>query len=173
VQHDAEREDIRTIVNGAAGDLLGRHVGRYAHDRAHLGVPGRGHGGVAGRHCPQVLGQAEVQHLDPAVTGHHNVSGLQIAVNDPFFMRSRKRIGQRVGNRDDLLDRQTTMRNELPERLPFDQFHGGKVDTIGFLDGKDRDNMRMILKPGRAPSFISAARYTCPMPPAPIAAATR
>jgi hypothetical protein len=65
-------------------------------------------------------------------------------VNDPFFMRGRKRIGQRVGNRDDLLDRQTTMRNELPERLPFDQFHGEKVDTTGFLDGKDGDNMRMI-----------------------------
>ena len=42
--------------------------------------------------------QSEVEDLHMAVVCHHHVRGLQIAVDDVFPMRRRKRVGQR--NRD-------------------------------------------------------------------------
>ena len=47
VEEDAEGEDVGAMVERAAGDLFGGHVGGGAHDDADLSLCG-GDGGVAG-----------------------------------------------------------------------------------------------------------------------------
>lgn len=47
----------------------------------------------------------------------------QVAMDDSFLMRRGQRLGQRTGNLEDLLDRQSARGNQPIERLPLDQFH--------------------------------------------------
>ena len=47
-----------------------------------------------------VLGEAEVEHLDAPFRAHHHVGRLQVAVNDAACVRGGKRLGDRHGNRE-------------------------------------------------------------------------
>ncbi len=71
VEHGAEREDVRAMVDAAAGGLLGGKVARGAQHHARLGKAGI-----------TQLGDAEIHHLDGAAVGDHQVGGLQVAVDD-------------------------------------------------------------------------------------------
>jgi hypothetical protein len=76
-------------------DLFGRHVRHGADDGPHLRPE-------VGDVFPEADGvgvnrprQSEVEDLYTAVVSHHHVRGFQIAVDDVFPMRRRKRVGQR------------------------------------------------------------------------------
>jgi hypothetical protein len=63
---------------------LGRHVGNGSQDHPRL----RHQLGLFGLVLRLgQLGETEVQHLDPAVAGHHDVCWFEIPVNDPSLMR--------------------------------------------------------------------------------------
>ena len=86
VEHDAERVDVAPAVDVEALGLLGREVGRGAHDQAGLGdlvVE------IADR--PR---DAEVGHLHLAVGGDEHVAGLDVAVHDAVAVR----VGERLGD---------------------------------------------------------------------------
>ena len=94
VEQDAERPQVGADVDGRARRLLGRHVGRGAHDHAQAG----GRGGQGGRLRPvrpgrrlglgvEGLGQAEVEHLDGPVVAHLDVGRLEVAVHDARLVR--------------------------------------------------------------------------------------
>src|SRR6266852_9479765 len=55
-----------------------------------------------------------------------------------------QRLGQRAGNLDDAFDWQAIRRDQPIQRLPLDQFHGEKVDAVGFFHRVQRYNIRMV-----------------------------
>ena len=60
--------------------------------------------------------QSEVEDLHMAVVSHHHVRGFQIAVDDVFPMRRRKRVGQRNRDVEEPRQRESAIRNPLVER---------------------------------------------------------
>ena len=139
-------------------DLFGRHVRHRADD--HPG-PCEPEGGdvVAGTEkvCVNRPRQPEVEDLHTAVVSHHHVRGFQIAVNDVFPMRRRKRVGQ--GNRDveEPRQREPVPRYPLVERAPLDELHSHERNTTVFLDGEDGHDVRVVER-GDGASFPAEAR---------------
>ena len=130
VEHDAEREDVAAAIQRARLDLLGRHVGPGAEDRARLrelqlrGILVRtaGLGTVTTR-------QAEVQDLDPAIVGDHHVAGFQVAVGDLLLVRGAERVGKRGRDVEEPRHRDAGRGDHLVERPPFDQLHRQEADA--------------------------------------------
>ena len=87
-QHQAERVDVRTCVDRAAGDLLRRHVARGSDAASFDREPGR---------C--IVGHprdAEIEHLDVQprqITPHADVLGLDVAMNNALVVCVRERLG--------------------------------------------------------------------------------
>ena len=63
-----------------------------------------------------VLGQAEVEHLHPAVRAHHDVGRLEVAVDDAAGVRGGQRFGNRHGDRQQLVQLEAARRNQPVER---------------------------------------------------------
>jgi hypothetical protein len=83
VEQRPERVHVGPGVNRLSAGLLRRHVGEGAEQRARPGLggvpaPGRAVGGAE----DVLLGEAEVQDLEPAVRGYHDVRRLDVAVHD-------------------------------------------------------------------------------------------
>ncbi len=91
VEHRAEREDVRPRGYGSPFGLLGRHVGRRAHDEAWTRVEA-GHG-VLGLTALDELRQAEVEDLGAAVAGYQDVGWLDVAMDDAASVRGIERRG--------------------------------------------------------------------------------
>ena len=72
VQQDAEREHVTAGCDGVATQLFRAGVLRSQQPAARPGESGTG---------AEELGDAEIQEHRPAVGGHEDVSGLQIAVD--------------------------------------------------------------------------------------------
>jgi hypothetical protein len=73
-EHDADREQIRALIERVFDDLLGRHVAVLALERAGLGlVRALWIGGA---------GDAEIDELDVAARGQQHVGGRDVAVDD-------------------------------------------------------------------------------------------
>ena len=54
-------------------------------------------------------------------------------MHNAFFMRRRKRVAQRTGNLDNLLEWESTLRNHSVQRESFDELHRQKMDAVAFL----------------------------------------
>ncbi len=88
VEQDPEREDVRAVVDGQPLRLLRRHVGDRPDDASVLGDRLRlAQRAVAHDAVVAQLGEAEVEHLEPAVGREHHVLGLQVAVQDALAVR--------------------------------------------------------------------------------------
>ncbi len=144
VEENAEGKNVGAMVERAAGDLFRRHVGGCAQDDADLRLCGS-HGGVAGGALGvDVFCEAEIEDFDAAVMGDHDVGGFEVAMDDALFVRGGERVGDSLGDFDDLRGRKATGVREAVERLAFDEFHGEEVDAFGFFDREDGDDVRMI-----------------------------
>jgi hypothetical protein len=71
-------------------------------------------------------------------------------MNYAFFVGGGECVGDVFGDFDDLRGRKTTGMGEAVERLAFDEFHGEEVDTVGFFDGEDGDDVRVVERGDRA-----------------------
>ena len=157
VEHDAEREEIGAMVGGEHAQLFGRHVGEGADGEAFLGEGGLGMkahrlGGVVFAQ----LGEAEVEHLDPAVLVDHDVAGLEIAVLDPLGVGRGQGVGERHGDLEELLERQAAGRNELGEGLALDVLHGEEALAVGLFDRIDGDDVGMVERGDRLDLALEA-----------------
>ena len=144
MEQDSERKNVGAMVERAARCLLGRHVGGRPHYHAYFRSAVRGHGGVSEVGAANILGKAEVEHLDPAFMRDHDVGRLQVAMHDAFLMRRSQRIPQSAGDLDDLFEGKPACADEPVERLTFDELHGQEVDAVGFLHRVDGDDVRVV-----------------------------
>ncbi len=96
VEHHADREDIRAVIDRLALELLGRHVGQRADDHADAGR-GRRHrlGCIAVGFRAVELDKPEVENTHAAVVADHHVPRLEVAVDDAFGVRRLEGVGQR------------------------------------------------------------------------------
>ena len=141
VEDEAEGEDVG-LDGGLAGDeLLGRHVGDGA---AACGVGGAGDGvgarfaladGAGGVELglvgAEAAGEAEVEDLDEAAVGEHDVGGLEVAMEDAEVVRGGEAVGDLDAGGEDELEAGRAFGDELVEGLAGDVLH----DDVGFFAG--------------------------------------
>ncbi len=100
VEDRAQGEDVGSLIDRLALELLRRHVGRRAEDLSFrcqkLGFE-VGVGVDLLRLLTGDLGETEIQDLELAPSGDHDVAGFEIAVGDAAFVGGADRVGDRDG----------------------------------------------------------------------------
>ena len=149
-EHDAEREEVRPVIDGPPERLLRRHVGHGPDDHArdrHLRLRvTRGLGALG----PHELGEAEVEHLDEPALGPHQVRALDVAVHDPAGVRLVQRIGDLQADLDDLADRQRPFRDARRQQFALDILHHDEVGAARLADVVGDGDVRRAEQRGRA-----------------------
>ncbi len=162
VEHDAEREEIRAVIDGKPERLFGAHIAGRADHLADLRAHQLAGIGVAD---PR---DAEIEQLGgQPVVGEQDVRGLDVAVHDAARMRIGERVGHLHAERQDALIGHAALRLEhLVERPAGDQLHRDIGDAIGLADVVDRRDIGMAERAGRgrlaqeaAPDFGIAAIF--------------
>ena len=125
-QH-AQREDVRPRVDVAAQSLLGRHVRdgpeHGARRRARRVRADRAPGlAPLARHGPERR-EAEVQDLHAPSFVHHDVPGLDVAMDDPARVRGREGVGDLQDDVHGLGDVRRALLEKRRERAPRDVLH--------------------------------------------------
>jgi hypothetical protein len=157
VEQHTEREYVAAGVDQLPLGLLGRHV-RGRADHPALGRRIEGHGLVSV--IAVVLdefGQPEVEDGDAPLLRNHDVGWLEIPMGDPAGVSRSESVGQGRGQIEQSVERKPPLGNQLPERLPLDDFHGKQDAARGFFDRVDRNDVRMIEGRDR-PGFPLEAR---------------
>ena len=76
------------------------------------------------------LRKTKIQNPQPTITGQHDVVGLEVSVEDFFFMSSSERLGDGFGDSDRFFDTQPLLLQSFSERLPFQVFQGDVGATL-------------------------------------------
>jgi hypothetical protein len=140
VQHDAETVEIGAAVDRAAARLFGTHVVRRADDRAGAGHAQRGF--VRAR-------DAEIGEDGRAVFAQQDVVGLDVAVDDAFFLRIGKRRGDLA--RDAQRQRGRERRAVAGQHLAAaDVFHRDVMQVAGVADVMDAHDVAVMQLGGDA-----------------------
>ena len=140
VEHDAEREQVRTRIGGAAQRLLGRHVGDGPQHGADHRVGPHGERGVQRRPAGwrlQELGQPEVEHLHLAACGDDDVGALDVAMDDAPAVRFGQRVGHLPGDVHGLAHGERAMGDARREDLALDVLHHQEVGALVLADVVD------------------------------------
>jgi hypothetical protein len=136
VQHDAERVDVRALIEPrrAPAPLFRRHVRRRAQPRPHEGVHGI-QAGVGG--CLRFR-DAEVQQLDHraaalvSVLEQEDVARLHVTMNQAAAVNCRQRAGELQADLDRRPHLQPAQaRDPLRQSLTFQQLHHQVGQPIG------------------------------------------
>ena len=92
------------------------------------------------------LGQAEVQDLDHAGRRDLDVRGLQVAVDDPSFVRDLESLGDLSRDRQRLVhgNGDASLAEPRRERLPLDELEHQEAGRVRFLESVDAADVRMI-----------------------------
>ena len=72
---------------------------------------------------PVSFRQAEVEHLHRAVRAHLDVRWLEVAMDDPLFVRGFERLGDLLRDRQCVIERDRPLRDPVRQRRPLDQLH--------------------------------------------------
>src|SRR5262245_35106240 len=110
--------------------LLGRHITRCSENK-----PGntrqtqkrRRIGCRLGSCVLQGFGQSEVQNLDLAVRSDLHIRGLQVTMNDAFFVCGFERFADATSNGQCFRSRNRTTPDSLDKRLAFDELEHEKA----------------------------------------------
>ena len=102
------------------------------------------------RHILDLLGQAEVEHLDLSARRDEDVAGLEIAVDDALGMRRLERVGHADGQVQHDGHREWPPPNRGPQRLAFDQLHRDEMLAVVLADVVDGADVGVIQRRGRA-----------------------
>ena len=146
-QNHAERKQVGPSIERETFHLLRRHVVGRTDDGAVRRQRLRGQlarGRVGVRQILHPLGEAEVHHLHVPVRGHHDVGGLQIAVQKPAGVRFLERLGDLSGQAQGLRQRQSASREPAIQRVAGDVLHHQEERGRVFADFEDLADVRMI-----------------------------
>ena len=142
------------MIDAIAARLLGRHVGGRADDEARRRVrTGRSDRRCVGRDHFDELRQAEVDDLRVAVLGDHHVGRLEIAVDQPLFVRTGKPFSDLDRDIERALGLQGPTDQDLAELVTADQLHRDERHTLGLADFVDHRDVR-VLDQRRGPRFL-------------------
>jgi hypothetical protein len=156
VEDDAEREDVRARVEGPAPQLLRRHVGRSAGGQAFArGGGGRRHGqggavrGRVGVGPGEILGQSEVHDLGVALGGHHDVGGLDVAVDDALLVGRPQGLDDLGGGLEGFAGGQGPLADPVAQGPALDELHGEEELVLDLADLVDAADVGMAEGRGR------------------------
>ncbi len=90
------------------------------------------------------LRQAEVEHLHRAIRPDLDIRGFQVAVDDALLVRRFERVGNLGGDRQRLLERHRSARDDVREVLTLDQFHGQGAHAVELFEAVDLGDVRVI-----------------------------
>ena len=123
VEHRTEREDVGAVVDRLAAHLLGRHVAdRPKHGSGRRLRHRHGDGQrAAGIRVRIDVREAEIQNLDPAVSGRDDVLGLEIAMDDAALVGGGDRGGHLARIVDGFPHRQRAVAEPITQRYAVDQ----------------------------------------------------
>ena len=133
VEQGPQRVHVGARVDGLAAGLLRRHV----RERPEQGSPSRPGGVAAPRRAVRmaehvVLGEAEIQDLEPTVRGHHDVRGFDVAVHDAAGMGCPKGFREAVHDLEGLLQRRWLPPCVLRQGLARHVLHRDEPDRTLF-----------------------------------------
>ena len=138
IEHAPKRPDVGSLVDDLSTRLLRTHVGGGAEDHA-LTRPVHchrrrlrevGHRSFAGHHfC-----QPEVEDLHSAVWCDLDVRWLEIAVDDPFLVRSIEPVRDLARDGQRLRDREWTPLKSVRQRRALNEFEDETAHTVGFFE---------------------------------------
>ena len=155
VQHAAERKHVAAMIGGKSLRLFRRHVRRRAEDHAclrrhHAQRRGMrravraGLTGPDGRLVRHRLREAEVGDFHLVVRRDLDVGRLQIAMDDPFFVRGFERLHDLMADLQRLFDWHGAALQALGQRFSLDQFHDEEVAAARLLHPIQRRDVGMI-----------------------------
>ena len=157
-EHDAEREDVGPVIDRMAECLLGGHVGDGAEhhpgDRDLLLRDLRVRTAIFDE-----LREPEIEHLDEASVGPHQVCALDVAVNDAARVRFVEGVGHLQADFQRVAQRERTVRDPLRKELAFHVLHDDEIraavlaDVVGDGDvgrSEHRRGARFGQQPGAA-----------------------
>ena len=164
VEHHPQRKDVAALVDRAAVVGLGRHVLRRAR-RAGVELRGRRRlrrPRAAAGHPPR---DAEVEDLDFAPAGEHEVLGLDVAMDEALLVRSRQRLDALPREVPERFDRHG-LAQAAAQRFAFDVLHDDEqlvTQVEHVVDGGDA----AVVHPARAPRLLehSCAPLRCVLSP--------
>src|ERR1019366_9323334 len=175
VEDDAEREEVRPLVQGAAERLLGGEIVEGADDHAFARVP-PGPGRVA-RALGQELAEPEIEHLHATVRREHEVRGRDVPVQDAALVRDLQALERLNRDVEALRDREPSLIHDLVEAFALQvlehQIEGARREARVLFMNRPRifaslwSAVGRILMATRRPSAESDASYPSPMPPRP------
>ena len=97
-----------------------------------------------------LLGEAEVHDLGIAARRHHDVGGLDVAMEDAVRVRLAQGVDDLNGARQDLVQTERRPAQPRVERFALDVLHRDVLAAVGFADFVDGADVRMIERGGRA-----------------------
>ena len=147
IENGPKRKEVAARIENFTAGLLRRHVGNGADGGARSGLKGGfevgdGFGFVAIR--DHELSEAEVEDFGVAALGEKNVGGLDVAMNDAFFVRGVESVGNFDTDFGGFGDGEWASRQKLVEGLAFEKFHGDVGAAVLLLDGVNGADSRMI-----------------------------
>ena len=140
VEHDAERPQIAAIIGRLAAKNFRSKISQRAADAAALWRARVGERWLIGTANLHLLREAEVEHLDQAFRGDHDVGRFEIAMRDAAVVRARQGGGDLNAVAQHDLWRQSDAAAHLAQALAFDQFHNDvevALRLANFVDGAD------------------------------------
>ena len=133
VEHEAQREDVGAVVDGLTRDLLRRHVLRRAEEHARLRL-----------HARLVhVGDAEIHDLHAAVGQHHDVAGLDVAMDDAALVGEREPFRDGGGDSHRLRRGEAHRADEVAKIPSFEKLHRDERRVALAAHVVDRDDRRM------------------------------
>ena len=156
-QHDAEREQIRAVVDRSTERLLRGHVRHRPDDHPGNRDLRLGDARRLGSLGPDELGEAEVEHLDQATFGPHQVRALDVAMHDAARVRFVERVSHLQADLDDLADCERALRDTRRQQLAFHVLHDDEVGAARFADVVGHGDVRRTQE-RRGPRFVEQAR---------------
>ncbi len=152
VEEDAEAPEVGACVELFAERLFRRHVARSSHDA--VGV-GEGEGGIGGQRREQP-GEAEVEDLDLAAGGDHDVAGFEVAMHHSLLMGLFESLGHLHGNRSGFAGRQRSRAQFGGQGIAGDQLHDDVVGAV-VLDDVVNGGDLGVIEPGEHARFAAEA----------------